>query len=60
MRGETAVKLIIYKALLIISVVAAVIDRFVSRFPDSIYLPFMLGCVLVGAMGLITERKKRR
>ena len=41
-------------------IIGVIVERFVHEFPNEIYIPFLVFCILLGVIGYFIERRNSK
>ena len=41
-------------------IIGVIVERFVHEFPNEIYIPFLVFCILLGVIGYCIERRNSK
>ena len=44
----------------VIMIIGVIVERFVHEFPNEIYIPFLVFCILLGVIGYFIERRNSK
>ena len=44
----------------VIMIIGVIVERFVHEFPNEIYIPFLVFCILLGVIGYYIERRNSK